>query len=64
SLSTTLFLAITAGLFFGIGIALCLEWLDQRIRHISDLERGLGLTVLASIPSMASRATISKESRR
>lgn len=50
-LSTALFLAAVAGLLLGTGIALCLEWLDQRIRHPHDLEQGLGLTLLASIPA-------------
>lgn len=65
SLRTALFLAVLAGLFIGTGLALCLEWLDQRIRHPSDLERGLGLIVLASIPTLPSpKAITSKEARR
>lgn len=43
-------LATLAGLLFGIAIALCWEWLDQRIRSVTDLEQGLGLPVLAYIP--------------
>lgn len=63
SLKTALFLAIVAGLLFGIGIALCLEWLDKRIRHQSDLEQGLGLVILANIPALAGPAPFSKEAR-
>ena len=61
-LGTALFLATLAGLLFGIGVSLCLEWLDQRIRHHHDLERGLGLTVLATIPALGT--TVTKEARR
>lgn len=43
-------LATLAGLLFGIAIALCWEWLDQRVRSATDLEQGLGLPVLAYIP--------------
>ncbi len=63
-LQTALFLALTAGLLLGIGIALCLEWVDQRIRHISDLELGLGLPVLASIPRLTGTAVKMQEARK
>jgi chain length determinant protein EpsF len=43
-------LAAMAGLLSGIAIALCWEWLDQRIRSVLDLEQELGLPVLAHIP--------------
>ncbi|OZY86251.1 chain-length determining protein [Cellvibrio mixtus] len=43
-------LATLAGLLFGIAMALCWEWLDQRIRSVTDLEQGLGLPVLAYVP--------------
>lgn len=56
-LGTALFLATVAGILLGIGISLCLEWLDQRIRHYHDLERGLGLTVLANIPAFGVATT-------
>jgi chain length determinant protein EpsF len=49
----TIVLACIAGLLFGVAIALCREWLDQRIRSVMDLEQGLGLTVLAYIPAGA-----------
>ena len=47
----TLFLATVVGLMTGIAIALGLEWLDPRIRSTTDLEQGLGLPVLAVMPS-------------
>ena len=47
----TIVLACMAGLLLGIAIALCWEWLDQRIRSVLDLEQSLGLTVLAYIPA-------------
>ncbi len=47
----TLVLACIAGLLAGIAIALCWEWLDQRIRSVLDLEQGLGLAVLTYIPA-------------
>ncbi|WP_062063269.1 GNVR domain-containing protein [Cellvibrio sp. OA-2007] len=46
----TLFLALIMGLMAGVAIALGSEWLDPRIRSVSDLEQGLGLRVLAVIP--------------
>lgn len=49
----TLVLACMAGFLLGIAIALCWEWIDQRIRSAQDLELGLGLTVLAYIPAEA-----------
>ncbi len=64
SLSTALFLALTAGLLLGVGIALCLEWLNQRIRHISDLELGVGLPVLASIPRLNAVTSTMQEARK
>ncbi len=57
----TLVLALVAGLLIGIAIALCWEWLDQRIRSVLDLEQGLGLAVLAYIPADIPRAP--KEAR-
>lgn len=47
----TIVLACVAGLLLGIAIALGGEWLNQHIRSVSDLEQGLGLTVLAYIPA-------------
>ena len=56
-----LVLALVAGLLLGVAIALCWEWLDQRIRGVLDLEQGLGLAVLAYIPADIPRAP--KEAR-
>jgi len=47
----TTLLATIIGLLLGTAIALCREWLDQRIRSAQDLEQGLGLAVLAQIPA-------------
>ena len=49
--SLTLFLATLLGVMTGVAIALGREWLDPRIRSIADLEQGLGLPVLAVMPS-------------
>lgn len=57
----TLVLAVIAGVLLGIAIALCWEFLDQRIRSVFDLEQGLGLAVLAYIPADLPRAP--KEAR-
>ena len=58
----TLVLACMAGLMLGVAIALCWEWMDQRIRSVLDLEQGLGLTVLAYIP--AERAGSAKKTMK
>lgn len=47
----TIVLALIAGLLLGVALALCWEWLDQRVRSVADLEHALGLTVLAYIPA-------------
>lgn len=62
-LATALFLATVAGILLGMGISLCLEWLDQRIRHHHDLERGLGLTILANIPAFGAATTTREASK-
>lgn len=46
-----LLLAGILGLLLGGAVALCQEWLDRRVRSIDDLVNGLGLPVLAYIPS-------------
>jgi chain length determinant protein EpsF len=56
-----LVLACMAGLLLGVAIALCWEWLDQRIRSVLDLEQSLGLAVLAFIP--ADTPTARKEAK-
>lgn len=55
--STAMFLALISGALLGIGAALCMEWLDKRIRHASDLEQGLGLPLLAFIPPITGTNT-------
>lgn len=47
----TLVLASVLGVLLGTALALCLEWLDRRVRTIDDLVTGLGLPVLAYIPA-------------
>lgn len=46
----TLLLAAVGGALFGIALALCLEWLDRRVRSNDDIEQSLGLPVLAYLP--------------
>lgn len=46
-----LILGTLTGLMLGVAVALCREWMDRRIRNPQDLEQGLGLPVLACIPS-------------
>lgn len=46
-----LLLASIFGLLLGGALALCREWLDRRVRSADDLIYGLGLPVLAYIPS-------------
>ena len=45
-----LLLAIFVGLLFGTSAALCWELWDRRIRGLYDLEKAIGIAVLASIP--------------
>jgi chain length determinant protein EpsF len=46
-----LVLGVVAGILLGVAAALCREWMDRRVRNTQDLEQGLGLPVLAYIPS-------------
>lgn len=49
----TLFLfSIAAGLGVGIGIVFLLEFFDSSIRHDEQIEKELGLNIIASIPLM------------
>ncbi len=52
--SMNLVLALIAGLLFGTAFALGQEWMDRRVRSAADLEQGLGLPVLAYLPSTVS----------
>jgi len=45
-----LLLAIVVGLLFGTSAALIWEVLDRRIRGLYDLEKAIGIAVLAAIP--------------
>ncbi|MDY6922256.1 MAG: chain length determinant protein EpsF [Pseudomonadota bacterium] len=49
-LGFNLVLAFCSGLLIGLGLALVWEWLDQRVRSGADVERRLGVPVLATIP--------------
>ncbi|MET0355976.1 MAG: Wzz/FepE/Etk N-terminal domain-containing protein [Cellvibrio sp.] len=49
-----LMLALIAGLLFGSALALGQEWMDRRVRSSSDVEQGLGLPVLAYLPTTIS----------
>lgn len=51
--STVLLQGIVLGMMLGVGIALALEFSDQRIRGIEEIS-ALGLSVLGVIPRMAS----------
>jgi len=46
-----LVLGVMAGILLGVATALCREWIDRRVRNTQDLEQGLGLPVLAYVPS-------------
>jgi succinoglycan biosynthesis transport protein ExoP len=52
--SRTMALALSLGLFAGVGIALQREWRDQRLRSTQEISDLLGLPILGTIPSMAS----------
>jgi len=45
-------LAIVFGLVFGIVAAFCLEYLDHRIRSVQDLERHVGVHLIASVEEL------------
>lgn len=46
-------LALVVGLMLGVGIAFLRDYLDDSLRTKDDLEKATGLTVLASIPEVA-----------
>jgi uncharacterized protein involved in exopolysaccharide biosynthesis len=50
-----LILAIFLGAFGGLGLAFFMEYLDDKIEKIEDVEDTLGLPVLASVPIMKSK---------
>ena len=45
-------LAILLGAFGGLGLAFFLEYLDDKIEKVEDVEEALGMPVLASLPEM------------
>jgi len=49
-----LMLALITGLLFGSALALIQEWMDRRVRSSVDLEQGLGIPVLAYLPTTLS----------
>ncbi len=50
----TMAMALSLGLFAGVGIALQREWKDQRLRSTQEISDLLGLPILGTVPSMAS----------
>ncbi len=51
----TVVIAMLASLLFGAGLAIFLEYLDDTIKSVEDIEAYLGLPALATIPSMDSQ---------
>ena len=50
-----LILAIFLGAFGGLGLAFFLEYMDDKIEKVEDVEEALGMPVLASLPEMEER---------
>ncbi|MFV2073702.1 MAG: GumC family protein [Thermoanaerobaculales bacterium] len=48
----TVMLAVFLGLFFGVGLVLGLDYLDHTLRNPEQVERYIGLEVLAALPKM------------
>lgn len=53
-----IFLAFLASLGLGIGLALLLNYLDDTLRTVDDIESRLHLPVLSEVPSVAKRKTM------
>jgi len=51
----TVILATFLGLFFGVGLVLGLDYLDHTLRTPEQVERYLGLEVLAALPKMTEK---------
>jgi capsular polysaccharide biosynthesis protein len=47
-----LLLSIAFGLFGGLSLAFLLEYLSDRLENVEDIEHGLQLPVLTSIPML------------
>ena len=45
--------ALGGGLFVGLGLALLVDWRDQRLRNAADVQSALGVPVLGVVPMMA-----------
>ena len=48
-LRLNLVMSIPVGLLFGLGLVFLMELTDRRLRHVHDLERGLGMAVLGRL---------------
>ena len=62
----TMLLGLLVGLIFGIGLAFFLEYLDNTVKSVDDIQRYAQLPTLAIIPSMslASQRAVKKANRR
>ncbi len=58
SLRNNLSAGLAAGLFLGLGLALGLQWLDRSIKRPEEIERLLGLPVLATVPDLTDDASL------
>ena len=59
-----LLLAVFAGAFGGIGLAFFMEYLDDKLEKVEDVEKCLQLPVLASIPELKPREVAKKRRRK
>jgi succinoglycan biosynthesis transport protein ExoP len=50
-------IALALGAMAGMGAALLLDWMDHRIRSISEVEALLGLPILGAVPHMLGKRT-------
>jgi len=51
-------MALVLGLMLGVGLALLLDWMDQRLRSAEEISSILGVPVLGVVPSMPSKETV------
>lgn len=58
SLRNNLSAGLAAGLFLGLGLALGLQWLDRSIKRPEEIERLLGLPVLATVPDLSDESSL------
>ncbi len=45
--------ALAGGLFIGLGLALLVDWRDQRLRSAEEIKAALGVPMLGTVPAMA-----------